>query len=65
MLTPHEIATLMVVASTPDRVDVGRPEFHVLLTRNLVSVDSATPALHCVRVTTSGHQLIMRLDLVG
>ena len=65
MLTSHEIATLMVVASTPDRGDLGRPEFHVLLTRNLVCVDSATPANHCVRVTRSGHQLIARLGPVG
>ncbi|MDR6207943.1 hypothetical protein QF025_006663 [Paraburkholderia graminis] len=64
MLTPHEIAALMVAASTPDRVDVGGAEFHALLTRNLVSVDSAAPSHRCLRVTASGHRLITRLDLM-
>jgi hypothetical protein len=61
MLTPHEIATLILVANAPEEVEVGRPDLCSLLKRDLVQLDRASSGRRQMRVSTCGEQLVMRL----
>jgi hypothetical protein len=40
MLSPHELATLMVVRSAPDQIDMTRIELETLLDCQLISLES-------------------------
>jgi len=39
MLSPHELATLMLVGSAPDQIDMTRTELDTLLDCELISLD--------------------------
>ncbi|MFX1766643.1 hypothetical protein PWP93_29500 [Paraburkholderia sp. A1RI-2L] len=58
MLTPHEIATLMLVAHTPGQVSIERPDLLPLLTGDLVSLDRCRGK---PQVTPLGEHLVVRL----
>jgi len=61
MLTPHEIATLILVANAPGEVEVDRPDLHSLLERDLVEVDRSSSGRRQIRMSAVGEQLVMRL----
>lgn len=65
MLSPHELATLMLVRSAPDQIDMTRVELHALLDSKLIALDA--PASHRRRLvlTPAGLRLLdaaARLD---
>jgi len=62
MLSPHEFATLMLVRSAPDQVDMNRTELNALLERQLVSLEQLAEGHRRVSLTQSGHSL---LETVG
>ncbi|WP_434666003.1 hypothetical protein P5W99_30910 [Paraburkholderia sp. A3BS-1L] len=61
MLTPHEIATLMLVAHTPGQVSIERPDLLPLLTGDLVSIDRCPRCRGKPQVTPLGEHLVVRL----
>ena len=62
MLSPHEFATLMLVRSAPDQVDMNRAELNALLERQLVSLEQLAEGHRRLSLTESGHSL---LETVG
>ncbi|SAL65598.1 hypothetical protein AWB65_06213 [Caballeronia humi] len=50
MLSPHELATLMLVRSNGDRIQVDRADLHELLRREL-TVEDAASGLQRTRLT--------------
>jgi len=62
MLSPHEFATLMLVRSAPDQVDMNRTELNALLERQLVSLEQLAEGHRRVSLTQSGQSL---LETVG
>lgn len=61
MLTPHEIATLMLVAQTPGQVSIERPDLLPLLSGDLVSIDRCPRCRGKPQVTPLGEHLVVRL----
>ncbi|MFC4705906.1 hypothetical protein [Paraburkholderia caffeinitolerans] len=61
MLTPHEIATLMLVAHTPEQVSIERPDLLPLLSGNLVKIDRCRRCRGKPRTTPLGEVLVVRL----
>lgn len=61
MLTPHEIATLMLVAHTPGQVSIERPDLLPLLNGDLVSIDRCPRCRGEPQVTPLGEHLVVRL----
>ncbi|WP_028226411.1 hypothetical protein [Paraburkholderia ferrariae] len=62
MLSHHEIATLLVVASMPTQADIRRADFYSLLERGLVHVEASTRGKPRAQISTSGQQLMGRLN---
>jgi len=60
MLTPHEIATLMLVAHTPEQVSIERPDLLPLLSRDLVRIDRCSRCQGKPHVTPLGENLVVR-----
>jgi len=61
MLSPHEIATLMLLDDAPGRVERGRAELDALLSLELVTEELATAGLPCFQVTPRGHTILRAL----
>lgn len=61
MLTPHEIATLMLVAHTPEQVSIEWPDLLPLLSGNLVKIDRCRKCRGKPQVTPLGEVLVVRL----
>ncbi|USX11121.1 hypothetical protein [Paraburkholderia fungorum] len=61
MLTPHEIATLMLVAHAPEQVSIERPDLLPLLSGNLVEIDGCRRCRGKPRMTPLGEVLVVRL----
>jgi hypothetical protein len=61
MLTPHEIATLMLIAHTPDQVSIEWPDLLPLLSGNLVKIDKCRRCRGKPHVTPLGENLVIRL----
>jgi hypothetical protein len=61
MLTPHEIATLMLIAHTPDQVSIEWPDLPPLLSGNLVKIDKCLRCRGIPHVTPLGENLVVRL----
>jgi len=61
LLTPHEIATLMLVAHTPGQVSIGWPDLLPLLKGNLVKIDRCRRCRGKPQVTPLGDVLVLRL----
>jgi hypothetical protein len=64
MLTPHELATLILVANTPEQVDTRRPDFINLLEHGLVHIEenSMSQERH-PRISRFGHRLIEQIGV--
>jgi len=58
MLSPHELATLMLVRSAPEQVDMSRHELDTLLERQLVSLGQRAQGHRRVSLTHSGRSLL-------
>lgn len=58
MLSPHEFATLMLVRSAPDQVDMNRAELDTLLERQLVSLEQLAHGHRRLSLTDTGHSLL-------
>jgi hypothetical protein len=58
MLSPHEIATLMLVKDAPGRIESGRAELHALLTLELVTVERPAAGFPFLQVTPRGDTIL-------
>lgn len=61
ILTPHEVATLMLVAHTPEQVSIEWPDLLPLLSSNLVKIDRCRRCRGKPQVTPLGEVLVVRL----
>ncbi|PCE30495.1 hypothetical protein [Burkholderia ubonensis] len=61
LLSPHEIAALMVLACTPCRLDGELPEVRALLGRGLVQLDADASGHARVRLSVQGRDVVSRL----
>jgi hypothetical protein len=62
ILSPHEIATLILIAHTPGQVSTGWPDLQPLLNGDLVQVDRCDMCRGSPHVTALGEKLVVRLD---
>jgi len=58
LLSPHEIATLMLVRHSPDQIDMTRTELNTLLERRLVALDPRDGGRRRFSLTKTGRQLL-------
>ncbi|CAB3670818.1 hypothetical protein [Trinickia soli] len=65
MLTPHEIATLMLIARTPGQVSIEWPDLLPLLSGNLVQIDKCRRCKGKPLVTPLGESLVVRLCMTS
>ena len=61
LLSPHEIAILMVLASEPQRQQSDPADLHCLADRGFVRLDAAPLAEVHVRLSDRGRQMMSRL----
>lgn len=61
ILTPHEIATLMLIAHTPGQVGTEWPDLLSLVSGKLVEVDKCRRCRGTPLVTPLGESLVVRL----
>lgn len=59
MLSPHEIATLMLVKNAPDQFDAEPTDINALLERQLVTLDKHVSGQYRLRLTDRG-QILLR-----
>ncbi|MBP0605083.1 MULTISPECIES: hypothetical protein [Burkholderia] len=62
LLSPHEIAILMVLASEPRRQQGDPADLHCLVDRGLVRLDAVPLAEARVRLSDRGRQMVSRLE---
>ena len=62
LLSPHEIATLMLVRHSPEQIDMNRTELHTLLERRLIALEPRAGDRRRLSLTKTGRQL---LEAVG
>jgi hypothetical protein len=58
ILTPHELATLMVVHHAPDQIDVGRTELDTLMQYQLITFVPLAGEVRRPMLTASGRALL-------
>jgi hypothetical protein len=58
MLSPHEIATLMLLKDAPDPVDLDRADLEVLLERQLVTLEQLAHGQQRPLITVNGHTFL-------
>jgi len=58
MLSPHEIATLMLVKDAPGRIEPDRAELHTLLNLELVTMDGPGTGFPLLEVTPRGDTIL-------
>jgi hypothetical protein len=58
MLSPHEFATLMLVAAAPDQIDLNRDELDTLLERQLVALEQLASGARRPRLTRDGDSVL-------
>jgi hypothetical protein len=58
MLSPHELATLMLVRSAPDQIDMTRIELDTLLDCELISLEPRSGVWRRPRLTPAGVHLL-------
>ncbi|WP_322040001.1 hypothetical protein [Burkholderia diffusa] len=61
LLSPHEIAILMVLASEPMRPQGDPADLRCLVDRGLVRLDAAPLAEAAARLSADGRQMVLRL----
>ncbi|MCP3728429.1 hypothetical protein M3I53_35880 [Paraburkholderia sp. CNPSo 3272] len=58
MLSPHELATLMLVKAAPERVDAGREEVGVLRELELIAIERPDAGRTLPHVTPRGEAIL-------
>jgi hypothetical protein len=58
MLSPHEFATLMLVKSAPDQIDLDRAELDKLLEQQLIALEEIGSGARRPRLTLDGDSLL-------
>ncbi len=58
MLSPHEFATLLLIKSAPEQVDLERTELDALLEHQLVSLEKLAGGHARPALTASGHSVL-------
>jgi len=58
MLSPHELATLMLVHSAPDQIDTTRVELDTLLDCQLISLEPRSGGWRRPMLTPAGAHLL-------
>ena len=58
MLSPHELATLMLVRSAPDQIDTTRVELDTLLDYRLISLEPRVGGWRRPMLTPAGVHLL-------
>ncbi|HXZ07828.1 MAG TPA: hypothetical protein VEI25_07195 [Paraburkholderia sp.] len=58
MLSPHELATLMLVHSAPDQIDTTRVELDTLLDCRLVALEPRVGGWRRLTLTPAGAHLL-------
>jgi hypothetical protein len=58
MLSPHELATLMLVRSAPDQIDTTRVELDTLLDCRLIALESRVGGWRRPMLTPAGEHLL-------
>lgn len=58
MLSPHEIATLILVRDAPDQIEANRAELSTLLERELIALDQAERGMARPRITETGNSVL-------
>ncbi len=58
MLSPHEIATLILVRDAPDQIEADRAELSTLLEHELVALEQAERGLSRPRITQNGYSIL-------
>lgn len=58
MLSPHEFATLMLISSSPEQIDMKREEIDTLLERQLVALEQLTSGIQRPRLTPDGDSIL-------
>jgi hypothetical protein len=62
MLSPHEFATLMLVKSAPDQIELDRAELDTLLERQLVALEQLACGTQRLRLTRNGDSLLQAVS---
>jgi hypothetical protein len=62
MLSPHEIATLMVVKNAPGRIESGLGDLNALLDLKLLTVERAVAGYSFARVTPRGDAVLRAIS---
>jgi hypothetical protein len=65
MLSPHEIATLMLIRSAPDQIDMSRTELDTLLGCQLISLESGAGQRRPALTAAGAHVLDVAARLPG
>ncbi|MGT2470971.1 hypothetical protein [Paraburkholderia terrae] len=58
MLSPHEFATLMLVKSAPEQIDLNREELDTLLERQLIALEEFASGAQFPRLTRDGDSVL-------
>ncbi|WP_248555944.1 hypothetical protein [Paraburkholderia terrae] len=58
MLSPHEFATLMLVKSAPEQIDLNREELDTLLERQLIALEELASGVQRPRLTRDGDSVL-------
>lgn len=58
MLSPHEIAALMILSDTEGRGELDPADIDALVERQLVRLEGATPHRSQIQVTGKGRHLL-------
>ncbi|WP_180733218.1 hypothetical protein [Paraburkholderia sp. PGU19] len=58
MLSPHEFATLMLVKSAPEQIDLNRQELDTLLERQLIALEEFACGVQRPRLTRDGDSVL-------
>jgi hypothetical protein len=58
MLSPHEFATLMLVAAAPEQIDLNREELDTLLERQLIALEQLSSGAQRPCLTSDGDSIL-------
>ena len=58
MLSPHEFATLMLVKSAPEQIDLNREELDTLLERQSIALEELASGAQRPRLTRDGDSVL-------
>jgi hypothetical protein len=58
MLSPHEFATLMLIKSSPDQIELDRAELDALFERQLILLENLASGRSRPRITSEGDSIL-------